>query len=93
MYFGPGPFATPLMQWRGRSYVTALDGVVTVLKAGESEPQVVAQNSGLGKRTAATPAIADDCLYHAGGKRPPTLRSSSASPSAYSINASMCARR
>jgi hypothetical protein len=39
------------------------DGVVTVLKAGASSPEVVAQNPPLGERVSATPAIADDTLY------------------------------
>jgi outer membrane protein assembly factor BamB len=44
-------------------YFTSLDGAVTVLKAGSSQPEVVAKNPKLDERTAATPAIADDTLY------------------------------
>jgi hypothetical protein len=45
-------------------YFTSLDGgVVTVLKAGSAKPEVVAKNSKLGERVAATPAIADDALF------------------------------
>lgn len=48
----------------GHIYCTALaDGAITVLKAGEKMPQVVAKNPPLGERVAATPAIADDTLY------------------------------
>jgi outer membrane protein assembly factor BamB len=48
----------------GNIYFTSLqDGVVTVLKAGASKPEVVAKNPPLGERVAATPAIADDTLY------------------------------
>ena len=48
----------------GHIYFTSLDdGVVTVLKAGASTPEVVATNPKLGERVAATPAIADDTIY------------------------------
>jgi outer membrane protein assembly factor BamB len=48
----------------GNIYFTALnEGVVTVLKAGASAPEVVAENPPLGERVAATPAIADNTLY------------------------------
>lgn len=48
----------------GHIYFTSLnDGVVTVLKAGASAPEIVAENPPLGERTAATPAIAGDTLY------------------------------
>jgi hypothetical protein len=40
-----------------------LEGAVTVLKAGAEMPVVVANNTSLEERTAATPAIADDTLY------------------------------
>jgi outer membrane protein assembly factor BamB len=48
----------------GNIYFTSLnEGVVTVLKAGAAEAEVVAENPPLGERVAATPAIADDTLY------------------------------
>jgi outer membrane protein assembly factor BamB len=56
-------YASPVAA-NGHIYFTSLnDGVITVLKAGATGPQVVAENSPLGERTAATPAIADDTLY------------------------------
>jgi outer membrane protein assembly factor BamB len=56
-------YASPVAA-NGYVYFTALaDGTVTVLKAGAAKPEVVAKNSALGERTAATPAIADDTLY------------------------------
>lgn len=60
----PGPYYASPVAANGHVYLTSLnDGVVTVLKAGGEKPQVVAQNPALGERTAATPAIADDCIY------------------------------
>ena len=48
----------------GYIYFASLeDGAVTVLKAGSAKPEVVAANSPLGERVAATPAIADNTLY------------------------------
>jgi outer membrane protein assembly factor BamB len=48
----------------GNIYFTSLqDGTVTVIKAGGTSPEVVAQNPPLGERVAATPAIADSTLY------------------------------
>lgn len=47
----------------GNIYFTSLEGAVTVLKAGGTQPVVVAKNPKLNERTAATPAIADDTLY------------------------------
>ncbi len=48
----------------GHIYVATLaDGAITVLKAGASKPEVVAENPPLGERIAATPAIADNTLY------------------------------
>jgi outer membrane protein assembly factor BamB len=48
----------------GNIYFTSLsDGTVTVLKAGATAAEVVAQNPPLGERVGATPAIADDTLY------------------------------
>jgi outer membrane protein assembly factor BamB len=48
----------------GHIYFASLaDGAVTVLEAGATKPQVVAENPPLGERLSATPAIADDTLY------------------------------
>jgi outer membrane protein assembly factor BamB len=48
----------------GHIYFASLDdGTVSVLKAGSSEPEVLAKNPPLGEKIAATPAIADDTLY------------------------------
>jgi outer membrane protein assembly factor BamB len=48
----------------GHIYFASLaDGAVTVLQAGATKPEVVAENPPLGERLAATPAIADDTLY------------------------------
>jgi outer membrane protein assembly factor BamB len=55
-------YASPVAA-NGHIYLTALDGVVTVLKAGAKEPVVAAENPSLEERTSATPAIADDTLY------------------------------
>jgi outer membrane protein assembly factor BamB len=56
-------YASPVAA-NGHIYLTSLpDGVVTVIKAGTSPPEVVAKNEPLGERTSATPAIADDTLY------------------------------
>jgi outer membrane protein assembly factor BamB len=56
-------YASPVAA-NGHVYFTSLtDGTVTVVKAGEATPEVVAKNPPLGERVAATPAIADDTLY------------------------------
>jgi outer membrane protein assembly factor BamB len=56
-------YASPVAA-NGHIYFTSLDdGVVTVLNAGTSKPEVVATNPKLGERVAATPAIADDTIY------------------------------
>jgi outer membrane protein assembly factor BamB len=48
----------------GHIYFTGLDeGTVTVMKAGGTEPKVVATNPPLMERVAATPAIADNTIY------------------------------
>lgn len=61
-------YASPVAA-NGNIYFTSLDdGVVTVLKAGTSKPEIVAKNPKLGERVAATPAIADDTLYVRGEK-------------------------
>jgi len=60
----PGRYYASPVAANGHIYFTALDdGVVTVLKAGSSKPEVVVKNPKLGERTAASPAIADDTLY------------------------------
>ncbi|MCI0702833.1 MAG: PQQ-binding-like beta-propeller repeat protein [Planctomycetia bacterium] len=61
-------YASPVAA-NGHIYFTSLDdGTVTVLKAGASEPEVVAKNPKLGERVSATPAIADDTIYIRGHK-------------------------
>jgi outer membrane protein assembly factor BamB len=56
-------YASPVAA-NGHIYFTSLDsGQVTVVKAGDNEPDVVVKNPKLGERVAATPAIADDTLY------------------------------
>jgi outer membrane protein assembly factor BamB len=56
-------YASPVAA-NGHIYFTSYDdGAVTVLKGGAEQPEVVAENPGLGERVAATPAIADDTLY------------------------------
>ncbi|HET6880506.1 MAG TPA: PQQ-binding-like beta-propeller repeat protein [Pirellulales bacterium] len=56
-------YASPVAA-NGHIYVTSLaSGVVTVLQAGAKKAKVIAKNPELGERVAATPAIADDCLY------------------------------
>ncbi|MFO1499223.1 MAG: PQQ-binding-like beta-propeller repeat protein [Verrucomicrobiota bacterium] len=55
-------YASPVAA-NGHIYFTSLDGAVTVLKAGAEQAEVLAHNPKLGERTAATPAIAGDCLY------------------------------
>jgi outer membrane protein assembly factor BamB len=56
-------YASPVAA-NGHVYFLSLpDGECTVLKAGTSPPEVVAQNPALGERTSATPAIADDTIY------------------------------
>lgn len=44
-------------------FASLMDGVVTVLKAGTSKPEVVAKSPSFGERISATPAIADNTLY------------------------------
>ena len=56
-------YASPVAA-NGHIYFTSLqDGTVTVLEAGREKPEVLATNSKLGERTAATPAIAGDVLF------------------------------
>jgi outer membrane protein assembly factor BamB len=56
-------YASPVAAGGNIYFTSLVDGTVTVLKAGTSQPEVVARNNPLGERTAATPAIADDTLY------------------------------
>jgi outer membrane protein assembly factor BamB len=56
-------YASPVAA-NGHIYFTSLnEGVVTVLKAATTMPEVASENPPLGERVAATPAIADDTLY------------------------------
>jgi outer membrane protein assembly factor BamB len=60
----PGRYYASPVAANGHIYfVTLEDGVVTVIKAGGTEPKEVAQNPPLGERVSATPAIAEDVLY------------------------------
>lgn len=60
---GGGPYYASPVAANGNIYFTSLEnGTITVLKAGGDKPQV-AQNTPLGERCSATPAIADNCLY------------------------------
>ena len=56
-------YASPVSA-NGNIYVVSLDdGTFTVLKAGTSQPEVVAENPKLDEKTTATPAIAGDTIY------------------------------
>src|SRR5262249_41039129 len=55
-------YASPVAA-NGHIYFISLDGVVTVLSAGEKKPEAVAKEMKLEERTSATPAISDDTLY------------------------------
>jgi outer membrane protein assembly factor BamB len=58
-----GYYASPVAA-NGNIYFTSLDdGTITVLDGKSEGAKVVAKNSPLGERTAATPAIADNILY------------------------------
>ncbi len=60
----PGTYYASPVAAGGHLYFTSLaDGTITVMKAGTTTPEVVAQNPPLGERTATTPAIAHDTLY------------------------------
>jgi outer membrane protein assembly factor BamB len=56
-------YASPVAANGNIYFASLLDGAITVLKAGARSPTVVAENTPLGERLAATPAIADDALY------------------------------
>ncbi len=56
-------YASPVAAGGHIYFVSLADGVVSVLKAGAKQPEVVAENQPLGERVAATPAIADNTLY------------------------------
>jgi outer membrane protein assembly factor BamB len=59
-----GRYNTSPVAANGYIYVIKLeDGIVTVLKAGGSRPEVAARNAALDERVTATPAIADNALY------------------------------
>lgn len=56
-------YASPVAA-NGHVYLTSLDdGTVTVLRVGANKIEIVATNSPLGDRTAASPAIAADTIY------------------------------
>jgi hypothetical protein len=56
-------YASPVAA-NGYIYFASLDnGTITVLKAGASSPEVVAKNTPLGERLAATPAVAGNTMY------------------------------
>ena len=56
-------YASPVAA-NGNIYLVSLDeGAFTVLKAGASNPEVVAENPKLDEKTSATPAIVGDTLY------------------------------
>lgn len=59
----PGSYYASPVAANGHIYLTSLDGVITVLKAGAAKPEVVVKNPKLDTSIAATPAIADDTLY------------------------------
>jgi outer membrane protein assembly factor BamB len=60
----PGSYYASPVAAGGHIYFASLaDGAVTVLKAGASQPEVVATNPPLNERISATPAIADNTLY------------------------------
>jgi outer membrane protein assembly factor BamB len=60
----PGSYYASPVAANGNIYLASLaDGVVTVLKAGAPQPEVVVQNPPLGERLSATPAITDNTLY------------------------------
>jgi outer membrane protein assembly factor BamB len=56
-------YASPVAAAGNVYFITLADGAVTVLRAGASSPEVVAENPPLGERTSATPAIVDDEIY------------------------------
>ncbi len=59
-----GPYWASPVAANGYIYFTSYaDGAITVVKAGTTPPEVVAQNPGLGEPAGATPAIADHTLY------------------------------
>ncbi len=60
----PGKYYASPVAANGHIYFTCLDtGAVTVVKAGTAKPEVVAKNPKFNERVAATPVIADNCIY------------------------------
>lgn len=60
----PGRYYASPVAANGNIYFTCLDtGAVTVMKAGEKSPEIVAKNPPLGEITAATPVIAGNTIY------------------------------
>jgi outer membrane protein assembly factor BamB len=60
----PGSYyASPVAADDHIYFASLADGTITVLKAGTTQPEVVATNPPLGERLSATPAIVDDTLY------------------------------
>jgi outer membrane protein assembly factor BamB len=55
-------YASPVAAGGHIYFASLADGVITVLKAGAPQPEVI-DNPPLGERVAATPAIADHTLY------------------------------
>ena len=56
-------YASPVAAGGNIYFASLADGAVTVLKAGVDRVEVVAENSPLNERVAATPAIADNVMY------------------------------
>ena len=60
----PGKYYASPVAANGHIYFTCIDtGAVTVVKAGTSKPEVVAKNPKFNERIAATPVLADNCIY------------------------------
>jgi hypothetical protein len=58
---GPMSYASPVAA-NGHIYLSALDGTIAVIEAGEDAPEVV-HSVKLAEPVRATPAIAHDTLY------------------------------
>lgn len=60
----PGRYYASPVAANGNIYFTCLDnGAVTVMKAGEKTPEIVAKNPPLGEIAASTPVIAGNTIY------------------------------